>query len=707
MLSGALPLLLLLSPPETGHERMIVLLRELAARALEEHAYLEERTARGLRRELEELEAGAPPAVVLRLRYRLGEAELKLGRVEEAIRHLEAAKDLLDTASGGELEPGWNNRIRFRLGVAYLALYQARWCREPSSAERCIWPIRRGVGDDVTASAVRYLTEVLDASPRPSPAQFAARWLLNIAHMAHGDYPNGVPRKWLLPLPPSGEFPRFEERASEAGVDVLSLSGGVVADDLDEDGDADLLVSVYPLSEQLRWFRNAGGLSFEDRTAGAGLTGITGGLNMVQGDYDNDGDLDVLVLRGAWAEDKGRHPSSLLRNNGDGTFTDVTFEVGLGDVHYPTQTAAWADYDNDGDLDLYIGNETSPRLVAPSQLFRNDGARFTDVAEASGVTNLAFTKAVVWGDYDGDGDPDLYVSNLRGPNRLYRNRGNSRFVDVAGSLGVTGPEASFPAWFWDFDNDGDLDLYVSAYVATVAHLAAASAGVKLPMELARLYRNDGHGGFEDVAGPMGLARPSAPMGANFGDLDGDGFLDLYLGTGYPNFAELMPNVLYRNVEGRSFEDVTIPGGFGSLAKGHGVAFADLDGDGDNDLFEQMGGGLRGDLARNVLFENPGFGARYLRLRLVGVRSNRAALGARIRIVVSEEGDERSITRHVSSGGSFGANPLAETIGLGQASRIERLEVEWPTSGFRQSFTGIPLDRDVVIVEGREPIILLP
>ena len=523
--------------------------------------------------------------------------------------------------------------------------------------------------------------------------------------MMAGGYPERVPEPWRLPASRAASeeaFPRFEDVAPRAGVDVLSLSGGVVADDFDDDGDVDLLVSVYPPSEQLRWFRNVGGLTFEDRTVGAGLEGVRGGLNMGQGDYDNDGDVDVLLLRGAWVEDKGRHPNSLVRNNGDGTFTDVTFETGLGEVHYPTQTASWADFDNDGDLDIYIGNETTPRQPSPAQLFRNEGdGTFRDVARQAGVTNLSFTKAVVWGDFNADRFPDIYVSNLRAPNRLYQNHGDGTFSDVAETLSVTGPEASFPAWFWDFDNDGHLDIYVSAYTATIAHLTASAVGMRLPAEFSHLYRNDGHGRFENVAAASGLARPSAPMGANFGDLDGDGFLDFYLGTGYPNFAELMPNVMYRNREGREFLDVTAAGGFGHLQKGHGIAFADLDADGDNDVFEQMGGGLKGDLARNVLFENPGFGNHWLRVRLVGTTSNRSAIGARIRVVLPA----RSIFRHVGSGGSFGANPLAETIGVGTAERIDRLEVYWPSSDRTETFDAVPLDRDVLIVEGHGELVV--
>ena len=357
---------------------------------------------------------------------------------------------------------------------------------------------------------------------------------------------------------------------------------------------------------------------------------------MLQADYDNDGDVDVLVLRGAWLSRSGLHPNSLLRNNGDGTFTDVTFDSGLGEEHFPTQTASWADYDNDGDLDLYIGNETYDGVTAPCQLFRNDGdGTFTDVAREAGVENLRFAKAVIWGDYDADTFTDLYVSNLKGANRLYHNNGDGTFTDVATELGVDGPVDSFPAWFWDFDNDGALDLFVSAYVASIGHLAAAYLGQPLDIEMARLYRGDGQGGFEDVALEQNLRRPNAPMGSNFGDLDNDGYLDFYLGTGYPDYQDVMPNVMFRNRSGESFADVTTAGGFAHLQKGHAIAFADLDHDGDQDVFEQMGGALPGDGFHDVLYENPGFGNQWIGVKLIGRQSNRSAQGARLRFDIDE------------------------------------------------------------------------
>src|SRR5262249_40668233 len=210
------------------------------------------------------------------------------------------------------------------------------------------------------------------------------------------------------------------------------------------------------------------------------------------------------------------------------------------------------DFDNDGDLDLYIANEKFP-----SQLFRNEGnGRFKEIARVAGVTNDRYAKGAVWGDYDNDRYPDLYVSNVEGENRLYHNNRDGTFTDVAPALGVTRPIHSSPAWFWDYNNDGALDLYVASYHPDVRRVAADYLGLPHDGEKACLYEGDGKGGFREVAALRGLTRVSQTMGSNYGDLDNDGFPDFYLGTGYPAYEALMPNLLYRNRGGIRFADVT-------------------------------------------------------------------------------------------------------------------------------------------------------
>ena len=191
-----------------------------------------------------------------------------------------------------------------------------------------------------------------------------------------------------------------------------------------------------------------------------------------------------------------------------------------------------------------------------------------------------------------------------------------------------------------------------------------------------------------------------PMGANFGDIDNDGYLDMYLGTGDPTYGSLVPNVLLHNKEGKRFVDISASSGTGELHKGHGVAFADIDNDGDEDILTVIGGAAPGDSHAFRLFENPGHGNDWISLRLVGVKSNRSAIGARIQVTVKDEGQAaRTVYRTVGSGGSFGASPLEQHIGLGKAAQIESIEIRWPGSGTRQRLTGVAKNQAIEITEG--------
>src|SRR6185503_5309855 len=221
---------------------------------------------------------------------------------------------------------------------------------------------------------------------------------------------------------------------------------------------------------------------FSDRTAEAGLLGLFGGLNIQQTDYNNDGLLDIWVLRGAWIQKSGRIPNSLLRNNGNGTFTDVTEEVGLLSLH-PTQTSVWFDYDGDGWLDVFIGNESvDPGDPDPSELYHNNrNGTFTECAADAGLAVARFVKAVACADYDHDGRPDLYLScRDGGTNLLFHNDGPARspsghwkFSEVSRQTGVADSVLSFSTWFFDYDNDGWEDLFVSGYGARDVGAAAA------------------------------------------------------------------------------------------------------------------------------------------------------------------------------------------------------------------------------------------
>ena len=712
---------------DSGHARMLELLRQITT-TTGEHPYLGTQIAQRLRDRIANLVGddstpGHWSELVDRWKLHLdaGVAELRLGNERAGIENLLYAYQLLEKIRG-KIRPLFVDKTVFQLGIGYMRLGETENCVVRHTAESCILPIQAGgvhTLQEGSRKAIQYFGEVLNQSSFDFDYHLRSRWLLNIAYMTIGGYPDEVPQQYLIPPPTftsEVDFPRFKNIAPKLGLNTFNLSGGAVIDDFDNDGYLDVVTSEWHTSGPMHYFRNNRDGTFSDVTKEAGLTGLFGGLNMLQADYDNDGDLDLLVLRGAWGGKEGQHPNSLLRNSGDGTFTDVTYHAGLGEVHCPTQTAAWADYDNDGDLDIFIGNETPGDFrvpwqllgepvegAFPWQLFRNRGdGTFEEVAAQAGVRGYGFTKGVVWADYDGDRFPDLYISNLGGPNRLYHNNGDGTFTDVAQRLKVTGPKRSFPVWFWDFDNDGLLDLFVLNYTGSISRLAAYHLGLKgMFGEPPSLYRGNGKGGFEEVTEQLNLSRPMAVMGSNFGDLNNDGYLDFYLGTGDPSYQTLTPNLMYLNEAGKRFVNVTMAGGFAHLQKGHSVSFADLDNDGDVDVFEQMGGAWPGDAFSDALYENPGSDNRWITIRLVGKKSNRCAIGSRIHIQILEDGRPRSIYRHVNSGGSFGANPLRQTIGLGKAARIEALEIYWPRTDQTQVFKNLPCNQIIEITEGKD------
>ena len=653
----------------------------------------------------------ATPGQIAAARYKYAYELLHAGESEAAVREFEALRSFI--AEGKvNLTPDKLALVRLNTMVSYLRLGVQDNCLLNHTTASCIMPIQLG-GFHKIERGSRGAIELLMEQLREDPRDLRAGWLLNLAYMTLGEHPDKVPRQFLMPpklFDSEYDIKRFPDIARSLGLDLNDLAGSVVMDDFDNDGNLDLMISAMGLRDQLRYFHNNGDGTFSDRTEEAGLLGEWGGLNMVQADYNNDGFIDVLILRGAWFEKQGHHPKSLLRNNGDGTFTDVTEEAGLLSFH-PTQTATWFDFNNDGWIDLFIGHETTLGDTNRCELYRNNGdGTFTECALEAGIEALGLIKAVHSGDYNNDGWPDLYISSRGQGNHLYRNdgpqspdkslKGKWKFTDVTKALGVGEPAFSFPAWFFDYDNDGWLDIFVSGYgVKNVGSVAADYLGLPHGAERPRLYHNNGNGTFTDVTKSAGLYRVLLAMSANFGDLDNDGYLDMFLGTGAPDLTTLVPNRMMRNDGGKRFQDVTTSGGFGNVQKGHGIAFGDLDNDGDQDIYMSIGGAYEGDVYYNALYENPGHGNGWLKLKLVGVKSNRAAIGARIKVTVDEPTSERNICKTVNSGGSFGASPLRQEIGLGQARSIRNVEIWWPTSGIRQNFTDLRTNQCYTIREG--------
>jgi tetratricopeptide (TPR) repeat protein len=628
------------------------------------------------------------PLDLIQMHYALANVYAYEGEMQKSIEQWETAYEI-----AAKQLPGAMPELEEVLGIAYLHQSEMENDVYRHPGDQCIFPPIANKSFAHPASSQKAIDYLLKYLQR-KPDALDMRWVLNLAYMTLGKYPDGVPAQDLIPpstFDSQEDVGRFVDVAPEAGINLYSMSGGLIVDDFERNGLYDIVTSDFGECAPMHFFHNNGNGTFSDHTAQAGLSEQLGGLNLIQTDYNNDGCLDILVLRGAW---EFPQRMSLLRNNCDGTFTDVTMQSGLGEP-MQTQTGVWADIDNDGFLDLFVGNE-----MGPSHLFRNKGdGTFEDISHAAGIDRIAYTKGVVAGDYDNDGYVDFYVSNLNGENFLYHNNHNGTFTNVAVQAGVQKPWQSFAAWFFDYDNDGWPDLFVTSYYVSVDESLRSYLGLTPNAETLKLYKNLGDGKFRDVTSEVGLDRVFMPMGANFGDIDNDGFLDIYLGTGNPSYASMLPNVLLHNKGGKFFTDVTASSGTGELHKGHGVAFADIDNDGDEDLLTETGGAVPGDSHAFRLFENPGNQNDWISLHLVGVKTNRASIGARIKLTVQNEGKSpRTIFRTVSSGGSFGASPLTQHIGLGKSAKILELEIAWPTSRTRQVFSNVAPNQYLEIKE---------
>lgn len=628
------------------------------------------------------------PDAVGTVHFSLAQLLAYQGDMESAIREWLEAYKFADTHA-----PQMVPELEEVLGTAYLHKSEMENGAYRTPGDRCLFPPRKIFRYQKTADserAIYYFSRFLEKKPDT----LEVKWLLNLAYMTLGKYPAGVPAKYLIPpadFESKENIGRFKDVAPSVGLNSFSMAGGVIVEDFDNDGWLDIVTSSFDPCEPLHFFHNNGDGTFTDRAIQAGLGDQLGGLNIIQTDYNNDGCMDIFVLRGGWQ--MPMRPS-LLRNNCNGTFTDVTDAAGLAEP-ISSQTAVWADIDNDGLLDLFIGNEQGP-----SRLYLNKGdGTFKNIAAAAGVDRVAFSKGVVAADSDNDGFVDFYVSNLGSENFLYHNNHDRTFTEVGQQAGVQAPRMSFATWFFDYDNDGFPDLFVTSYYMSTEENLRSQLHRPYNVETLKLYHNEGNGTFRDATVDTGLDRVFNPMGANFGDVDNDGFLDFDLGTGTPPYGDILPNVLFHNQAGKRFVDVTASSGTGELHKGHGIAFADLDNDGDEDIVAEIGGAVPGDRHAIRLFENPGNGNDWISLRLVGVKSNRAAIGARIILTVQDEGQEqRFIYRTVGSGGSFGASPLEQHIGLGKDARILNLEISWPATGSRQSFSDVGKNQFLQITE---------
>jgi ASPIC and UnbV/FG-GAP-like repeat len=578
--------------------------------------------------------------------------------------------------------------------------------------------------------------------------------------------------------------PQFRDVAANAGVAFVNryyppfLSeplqfgmirygpGGITAVDYDNDGYYDLFI---PDGVEARLFRNTHDGRFVDVTAAAGLAGLDGVSVGVFADYDNDGHKDLFVSRTF-------RPNQLFHNNGDGTFTDVTKQAGIG-ADCCTTVASWADYDGDGFLDLYVGRYLDPRKTIPTtfyarngepnQLYHNNGdGTFTNVTARAGVGDTGLCLGSVWGDYDDDGFPDLYVVNDFGRSTLFHNNGNGTFTDVTVATNTLAYGAGMSASFVDYDNDGRFDFYTTDILSDSAWFAEPPTVHRYILNSLRqgvwmtdmplyfemfwqsgfaftdifrkmasgntLLRNTGHGRFDDVTAAANANPPGWFWGASFADFDNDGWQDVYIADGWvrndPDTdieLEFLNNVVsnQREYKNGTFFD---PKYFGRRSWHGWERNRHLLNNGDG-TFREIGHAAGTDLMTNSRgvavadFWNRGrldiavaaSGGRHALLKNeipqsrhwldVELTGTRSNRDA-VGARVSVRTGSLVQSREVVLGDGYGSqNTLRQHFGLADTTRVDEVRVRWPASGLVQVFHGVAVDGIVAIVEGRDTL----
>ncbi len=553
--------------------------------------------------------------------------------------------------------------------------------------------------------------------------------------------PRGGAQPWApssaTPAPPYGGV-SFVNVAKSAGLVHQTVFGGegknlyllettgcgVAFFDYDNDGWLDIFVVNGTRVEGFskgqeptnHLYRNNRDGTFSDVTEKAGLVHSGWGQGVCVGDYDNDGFDDLFVTY--WGK------NILYHNNGDGTFTDVSEKAGVAGTRTRWSTGcAFVDYDRDGHLDLFVANyidladfknwplpESGPCTYksvmvacgppglpgAKNILYHSNGdGTFTDVSEKSGITQARGTYGlgVLTGDFDNDGWPDIYVANDSQPSALYRNNRDGTFTDVGITAGVAysqdgKPQAGMGVTAADYDCDGWLDIFRTNFSE----------------DTSSLYHNGGQGVFDDVTFPAGLGMNTRYLGwgCAFVDIDNDGWADIFVCNGhiYPEIRRLPldihyeePKIVYYNLKNGRFKDISKELGDAILepTSTRGCAVGDFDNDGDLDIVTNPVNGypqlLRCDAAT---------GNHWLKIRTLGTRSNRSGIGARIKCVT---GAHQQIDEVRSGGGYASQNDLRVHFGLGQATKVDKIEIRWP-SGLVDVLENVPADRVVYVLEGK-------
>ena len=482
----------------------------------------------------------------------------------------------------------------------------------------------------------------------------------------------------------------FTDVSVQAGVSENNCSWGAAWADYDNDGYVDVMTVghlLHPHVSICQLWHNNGDETFTDVTFQGGLQHLGGDSHgAVWGDLDGDGDLDLYVSKGT-AKDLPVNYNELWRNNGDRTFTNVAPTSGVTGIGCHNRGAYAVDYDRDSDLDIFVTSFFKHGSGGPNLFYRNDGGlQFTDVAEEAGLQRSGIeNRTAAWADFDGDGLLDVFIAKVGG---LFRNLGDGTFVDVTVAAGITtSADAQSGAW-GDYDNDGDLDLFITMGVVDTGEENGT------PIQ-SFLYRNNGDGTLTDVTMESGAINIGGALGVTWGDYDNDGYLDLYVVSTLP--GAIQPNRLFRNNGDGTFTDLASTAGVGAKEGGRGsdATFVDYNNDGFLDLFVCNGAGF--SYGPYLLYRNNGNNNGWLKVVLTGQQSNRGGIGAKLRLTAGGKTQFREYTgQHYMS-----QNYIPVHFGLGHAVIIPSLTIQWP-SGITQTLANIAVNQTITIIESASP-----
>ena len=456
-----------------------------------------------------------------------------------------------------------------------------------------------------------------------------------------------------------GQTTQFTDISSNAGINYTGLSSGIAFGDYDNDGDEDMYVSIS--GDENRLYQNQGDGTFIDVAMQAGVDDGSNSICAVWGDVNNDGHLDLYV-------GNRLESNKLYFNNGDGTFSDRTAMAGVGNISKP-RSVMMADIDNDGDVEIYVAN-----LSAQNNMYLNNGdSTFTEAVFASNTADMLIAMGSLFFDYDNDGDQDLYLTHDNYQRYiLYQNQGNGTFVDVSQTSGTDYSGMGMGVDFGDYNNDGYLDLYITNLGPNT------------------LLKNNGDGTFTDVSIDVGVTDGAMGWATFFLDINNDALTDLYVVN--DSWFSPAPNVMYQNMGNDTFHIVSQGSVIESLYSSLGGASADIDNDGRIDFAIAIRGGVGNQLFQNV---NTPFRS-WIKIKTEGIISNQAGIGTRIEVYSN---GIQQMNEVAAGRGYCSANSLTQHFGLNDASMVDSVILRW-SSGQVDVYYNVSVNEYFLAVEGQ-------